>query len=378
MSDYYELLGVSRSAGPDELKKAYRGLARRLHPDANPNDPQAAERFKAVARAYEVLADPDSRARYDRYGEAGVSGAGAGAGGGDPFGFGAGGGLGDIFDAFFGGGGGGGRRASGPTGPPRGQDLEVVAELDFVEAVFGCQHPVSVRTARRCDTCGGSGAGQGTQPVTCVQCAGTGQVRQVRNSLLGQMVTAGTCSRCSGLGQVVVTPCPTCRGDGRVLDEETYRIDVPAGVDNGSTLRLGGRGAAGPRGGPPGDLFVHISVRPHDRFARDGYDLVAEAPIGIAQAVLGAHVVFSTLDGDEDLVIEPGTQPGRVFRLRGRGVPRTDRRGRGDLIVHVTVEVPTKVSRTEEELLRRYADERDEPVAPPGKGLFDRIKSAFS
>ncbi len=380
MADYYALLGVSRSADGDELKRAYRRKARELHPDANPDDPAAAEQFKEVARAYEVLSDADMRARYDRYGEAGVQGAAAGTG--DPFG-GFGSGLGDIFDAFFGGGGGfsgGGRGGrSGPVGPPRGQDLEVVTDLDFVDAVFGCEHPITVRTAVRCSTCGGSGAGEGTQPVTCVECAGTGQVRRVRQSLLGQMVTAGPCSRCGGLGQVIVTPCPACRGEGRVVDERTYRVDVPAGVDTGSTLRLAGRGAVGPRGGPPGDLFVHLRVRPHERYQRDGDDLVADLGIGFAQAALGTHVVLPTLDGDEDLVIPPGTQPGRVFRLRGRGVPRVDRRGgRGDLLVRVNVEVPTKLGKGEEELLRRFAEERGEAVAPAGKGLFDRIKSAFS
>jgi len=376
MADYYQLLGVTRSAGPEELKKAYRRKARELHPDANPDDPSAGERFKEVARAYQVLSDPETRGRYDRFGEAGVAGTATA----DPFaGFG-GSGLGDIFEAFFGGSGGGfgGGGRGGQAGPPRGQDIEVVADLDFVDAVFGCEHPVTVRTAVRCPTCDGSGAGEGTQPVTCLECAGTGQVRRVRQSLLGQMVTAGPCSRCAGLGQVVVTPCPSCRGEGRIVDERTYRVDVPAGVDSGSTLRLAGRGAVGPRGGAVGDLFVHLRVRPHDRFVRDGYDLVADLPVGLAQAALGAHLVFPTLDGDEDLVIPAGTQPGRVFRLRGRGVPHVDRRGRGDLLVRLKVDVPTRISKSEEELLRRYAEERGEAVVPPGKGLLGRIKSAFS
>ncbi len=376
MADYYDLLGVPRSAGPEELKKAYRRKARELHPDANPDDPSAGERFKEVARAYQVLSDPETRARYDRFGEAGVAGTATA----DPFaGFG-GSGLGDIFDTFFGGGGGGfgsGGRG-GSAGPPRGQDIEVVADLDFVDAVFGCEHPVTVRTAVRCPTCDGSGAGEGTKPVTCVECAGTGQVRRVRQSLLGQMVTAGPCSRCGGLGQVVVTPCASCRGEGRIVEERTYRVDVPAGVDSGSTLRLAGRGAVGARRGGVGDLFVHLRVRPHDRFVRDGYDLVADLPVGLAQAALGTHLVFPTLDGDEDLVIPAGTQPGRIFRLRGRGVPHVDRRGRGDLLVRLTVDVPTRMSKSEEELLRRYAEERGEAVVPPGKGLLGRIKSAFS
>ncbi len=265
MADYYELLGVSRNATADEIKKAYRRQARELHPDAKPGDQAAEERFKQVAQAYEVLSDADSRARYDRYGEAGVGSAGGGPNIGDMFN---GGGFGDLFDAFFGGGsnpfGGGGR--GGPAGPPRGQDLEVVADITFAQAVFGATLPVEVRTALRCDDCDGSGAGSGTQPVTCSECNGRGQVQRVRQSLLGQMVTASACPRCGGLGQVIVTPCPTCKGDGRVITEKTYQVDVPAGVDTGSTLRLTGRGAVGPRGGGAGDLYVHIRVAAHETF----------------------------------------------------------------------------------------------------------------
>jgi molecular chaperone DnaJ len=375
MADYYELLGVQRGCSPDELKKAYRQRARELHPDANPGDPQAEGRFKEVARAYEVLNDPDTRARYDRYGEAGVSGA-AGGNPGDVFG--AGGGLGDLFDAFFGGNGspfaGGGR---GPTGPPRGQDLEVVADLSFEAAVFGTALPVTVRTAVRCTECNGSGAGQGTRPVTCSECSGSGQVRRVRQSLLGQMVTTGACQRCSGFGEVIVTPCPTCHGEGRTIDEPTFTIDVPAGVDTGSTLRLSGRGAVGPRGGPAGDLYVHLRVAAHERFRREGNDLVAELPVSIAQAALGTHHVFATLDGDEDLLVPAGTQTGREFRLRGRGVPQVQGRGRGDLRVVVRVEVPQRLTKTQEELLRRYAEEAGEAVNPPDTSLLGRIKSAF-
>ncbi len=261
MSDYYELLGVSRGASAEEIKRAYRRKARELHPDANPGDAGAAERFKAVARANEVLSDPDLRARYDRYGEAGVGG----AGGPRPEDIFAGGGINDLFDAFFGGqspfGGGGGGARRGPAGPPRGQDLEVVADIEFEEAVFGATVPVSLKLPQRCHDCGGTGAGEGTQPVTCADCNGSGQVQRVRQSLLGQMVTSGPCPRCGGLGQVVVTPCPTCRGEGRITADHTYQVDVPAGVDSGSTLRLGGRGAAGPRGGAAGDLYVHLARR---------------------------------------------------------------------------------------------------------------------
>jgi molecular chaperone DnaJ len=367
--DYYDLLGVRREASAEEIKRAYRARARELHPDANPDDPAAEERFKAVAQAYETLSDTDRRARYDRYGPEGAA-----AAAGDPFGgFGAGGGLGDIFEAFFGGNGGRG----GPASPPRGQDLEVALDLEFEEAVFGAQKPVTVRTAIGCEECHGTGAAPGTSPVTCADCGGAGQVRRVRQSLLGQMVTTSACPRCGGLGQVIVTPCPQCRGEGRKIEEKTYTVDIPAGVDHGSTLRLGGRGAVGPRGGGAGDLYVHLRVRAHDRFARDGFDLVCELPISMSQATLGVHVPFETLDGDEDLVIPAGTQSGREFRLRARGVPHVNDRGRGDLRVVVRVEIPTKLARREEELLRELAELRGEEVAPADHSLFGRIKSAF-
>ncbi len=377
MADFYELLGVSRNAAADEIKRAYRKRARELHPDANPGDAATAEKFKEVARAYQVLSDPEQRARYDRYGEAGVTG-GDGPRVEDIFG---GGGLNDLFDAFFGGnspfGGGGGRR-SGPAGPPRGQDMEVVADIGFEQAVFGATIPVTLRLPMACEDCGGSGAGAGTQPVTCVQCNGTGQVQRVRQSLLGQMVTSGPCPRCGGIGQVIATPCPTCRGDGRVTKEHTYQIDVPAGVDTGSTLRLSGRGAAGPRGGARGDLYVHLRVAPHERYRRDGDDLVTDVPISIAQAALGTTVVLPTLDGEEQLHIPAGTQHGREFVLRNRGVPRLQGRGRGDLVARLVVEVPTDLDHEEQALLRQLAERRGEAVHPPDKSLFSRIKSAFS
>lgn len=378
MADFYELLGVSRRATPEEMKRAYRQRARELHPDANPGDRATAERFKEVARAYQVLSDPDQRARYDRFGEAGVSGAGGGPRVEDMFG--GGGGINDLFDAFFGGqspfGGGGGRR--GPTGPPRGQDMEVVADVAFEQAVFGATVPVTLRMPRRCEECSGSGAGAGTQPVTCADCNGSGQVQRVRQSLLGQMVTSAPCPRCGGLGEVVVTACPTCRGEGRVTVEHTYHVDVPAGVDSGSTLRLGQRGAAGPRGGKPGDLFVHVRVADHERYRRDGNDLVTDVPVSIAQAALGVTLPLPTLDGDEELIIDAGTQPGHEFVLRGRGVPRLQGRGRGDLRAQIVVEVPTKLADDEADLLRQLADKRGEAVHPPDRGLFSRIRSAFS
>jgi molecular chaperone DnaJ len=367
VADYYELLGVRRDASADELKRAYRKRAMELHPDANPDDPEAESRFKEVALAYETLSDPQRRQRYDRFGPEGAAAATAG----DPFGFG---GIGDIFDAFFGGGGGG---FGGRGGAPRGSDLEVVAEIDFEVAVFGGEQSITVRTAVTCETCEATGAAPGTTAHTCPECNGSGQVRRVRQSILGQMVTAGPCARCGGLGQVIERPCADCRGEGRRIQDKSYTVDIPAGVDNGSTLRLSGRGAAGIRGAGYGDLYVHVQVGRHPRFARQGYDLVHELHVPVTQAALGAHLSFETLDGDEDLVLPRGTQTGRVFRLRGRGVPHVEGRGRGDLLVQVVVDTPAELSREEEEILRQLATTRGDDVAPADSGFFSRIRSAF-
>lgn len=377
MADHYEVLGVSRSASADEIKKAYRRLARELHPDTNP-DPRAEERFKEVALAYEVLSDPEKRRRFDMFGDTPGSGQ-AGTGGFDPFGGGAA-GFGDIFDAFFGGAAGGspfGGRQRGPSGPPRGVDMEVAVDLDFEEAVFGVERSITLRIPVTCTTCDGAGSAPGSTPSTCPECQGAGQVRRVRQSILGQMVTAGPCGRCGGLGEVITSPCPDCRGDGRRSEERTYTVDVPAGVDDGSTLRLANRGAAGPRGGSPGDLYVHLRVQPHERFVREAYDLVDELSIPMTTATLGAHLKYETLDGEEDLVIPAGTQSGRIFKLKGRGVPHLDGRGRGDLLVRVAVEVPTRLDAEQEELVRALASLRGEDVAPADEGLFSRIRSAF-
>ncbi|WP_420453310.1 molecular chaperone DnaJ [Ilumatobacter sp.] len=378
MADFYDLLGVSRSASADEIKKAYRKRARELHPDANPGDPNAEAEFKELSRAYKVLSDDAQRSRYDQFGEAGVGGgSGAGPSMDDLFG----GGIGDIFDTFFGGGGspfGGGGRQRGPSGPPRGQDVEVIVDIDFAQAVFGDQIPVELKLPVRCDDCDGSGAGSGTEPVTCSDCGGSGQVQRVRQSLLGQMVTASPCTRCGGLGEVISTPCPTCRGEGRVTDDASYQVDVPAGVDTGSTLRLTRRGAVGPRGGGNGDLYVHLRVRPDERYTREGDDLVTEIPLSIAQAALGTSLELETLDGTEDLVVPHGTQPGREFVLRQRGVPHLQGRGRGDLKARVRVDVPTAMSDEEVRLLTAFAEGRGERVGNGKDGIFSRIKSAFS
>ncbi len=372
-ADYYDLLGVQRDASQDEIKRAYRQRARELHPDTNPDNPEAEAQFKEITVAYETLSDPERRRRYDTFGPEGA----AAAAGNDPFGFG--GGISDIFDAFFGGGAGGFSRAGygAQSGPPRGSDLEVVVDVAFETAVFGGEQDITVRTAIVCETCQATGAAPGTSPVTCPDCGGAGQIRRVRQSILGQMVTAGPCGRCGGLGQIIEKPCADCRGDGRRVQDKTYTVDIPAGVDTGSTLRLAGRGAAGVRGGAYGDLYVHVRVDTHPRFAREGYDLLHDLHIPLTQAVLGAHLSFDTLDGEEDLVIPRGTQSGRVFRLRNRGVPHVEGRGRGDLLVQVVVDTPTELSRDEEQLVRQLAELRGEDVAPEDTGFLSRIRSAF-
>jgi molecular chaperone DnaJ len=370
-TDYYELLGVSRTATPDEIKRAFRRLARQLHPDTGHGDPESEARFKQVAHAYEVLSDPEKRRRYDTFGPDGVNGASNTA---DPFGgFG---GIGDMFEAFFGGSPFGGR-GRGQSGPPRGSDLEVVVDLEFTEAVFGCEHAVPVRTAVECPACGSTGAADGTQPVTCYECQGTGQVQRVRQSLIGQMVTSSPCARCAGSGQIIANPCAECRGEGRTVEERTYTVEIPAGVDSGSTLRLSGRGAVGPRGGTAGDLYVHLRVAPHERFERDGYDLHSTLRLPYTQATLGATIQFETLEGTEEIDIPRGTESGTTFRLRSRGVPHLERRNRGDLLIDVVVEVPTELSEEEEEVIRRLAELRGEPVAPSVSGLISKLRSAF-
>ena len=378
MADLYRVLGVSRSASEDEIKKAYRKLAREHHPDLNPGDSAAEEQFKQLTVAYETLSDPEKRRRYDTFGDAAVGG----GGGQDPFGGFGGGGLGDLIDAFFGGGAPNSRTRS-PGGLRRGPDLETVLDLEFAEAVFGASREVSIRVAVACETCAGTGAAAGSHPSTCTTCGGAGELRRVRQSILGQMVTASPCPRCGGLGQEIASPCETCRGEGRVTRHRTYTVDVPAGVDHGATLRLEGRGGAGPRGGPSGDLFVHLRVGSHPRFTREGTDLVSVLHVPSTAAALGVGIAFETLDGTEHLHVAPGTQTGRELRLKGRGVPelrRTDRRGeqvRGDLIVRMVVDTPTGLTTRQEDLLRQLAAERGEAVAAADPSLLGRIRSAF-
>jgi len=365
MSDHYQTLGVARDATDEEIKRAYKKLARSHHPDLNPGDASAETRFKEIGAAYEVLSDRERRARYDRFGTDEPRAA-------DPFG----GGIGDIFEAFFGQGSPFGGAQSG--GLRRGEDLETDVDLDLEDVVFGGQREVKVRTAIRCETCDGSGAEAGSEPRKCNECGGAGQVRRVRQSILGQMVTSVACPSCGGVGEVIDSPCRTCDSQGRTIEEMTYSVEVPPGVDDGSTLRLTGRGAAGPRGGPSGDLYVHVRVRPHPFLRRDGDDLVHLFHIPFTQAALGAQIQYETLDGDETLIVPRGVEPGHEIRFRGRGVPHVRGRGRGDLRVRLVVDVPDDLDDEQEALLRRLATLRGEAVADKEHGLFSKIKSTFS
>ena len=375
--DLYELLGVGRDATDDELKRAYRAKAREFHPDTNHAGSEDDEHFKEISLAYEVLRDPERRARYDRFGHAGVFGQGAGGPApGDPFGAG---GLGDLFDAFFNGMGGApsGRRR---TGPVPGPDAELMVELTFREAVFGVERQVDVTVPVHCDTCEGTGARPGTSVTRCPECDGAGELRRVRQSILGQVITAVPCQRCQGTGQSVESPCTECRGEGRRNDTRTLTVDIPAGVDDASTLRLAGHGPAGFRGGPNGALFVHLSVAPDEAFQRSGVDLHTTVHVPMALAALGGSVPFDTLDDSRDLAIAAGTQSGAVLTLRGLGVPKVRGRGRGDLYTHIQVDTPTDLDDEQRELLTRLAASRSEALgeAPPHEGLFSKLRSALS
>lgn len=375
LSDLYGLLGVGRTATDDEIKKAFRRKARELHPDANPGDAEAENRFKEVSLAYEVLRDPERRARYDRFGPEGVFGPAAGGAGG-PFNFD--GGLGDLFEAFFGSM--GGTTAGGRRGPVPGADAEVSLQLPFAEAVFGARKDLTVRLPVVCDACNGAGAQAGTEPVPCPDCQGTGEIRRIRQSLLGQVVTAVACGRCQGMGETIPNPCRQCHGEGRRLEDRSFAVVVPAGVEDGSTLRLADRGPAGLRGGPNGSLFVHLVVTPDDRFERAGDDLHTTLTVSMAQAALGYEARVDTLEEPHPVLVPAGTQSGHIVKLRGLGVPHLRGRGRGDLFVHVAVETPTGLDATQEELLRQLAAARGEEVSPPavgGDGVLSRLRSAF-
>lgn len=361
MSDHYATLGVSRDAAPEEIKRAYRKLARELHPDANPDDPEAAERFKEVSRAYEVLRDPAKRRNYDMFGDER-----AGGGGFSDIG-----GISDLFSTFFGGGGGPQRR-----GPQRGADVLAQVELTLEEAAEGVERDVEIETLTSCDNCDGSGAAPGTYPTSCSSCGGSGEMREVRRTVFGNMMTATTCPTCHGSGQEIKEPCDKCRGTGRMTVMDVLTLKIPPGVDDGARLRVTGRGHVGARGGGAGDLYVEILVEEHPVFRRAGDDLACEVKVPMTVAALGGKVAVPTLDGDEELEIEPGTQSGTIEHLRNRGMPRLGGRGRGELVVLLRVETPTDLNREQVELLEKLAQARGEETAP--RGFFDKIKEAFN
>jgi molecular chaperone DnaJ len=363
--DFYVILGVERTAADVEIKRAYRKLAQQWHPDVN-TDPAAQERFKEINEAYQVLSDPDRRSRYDTFGRAGVDGA-PGAAGFEGFG-----GFSDIFDAFFGGGAG---AASARRGRPLpGADLRYDLRITFEEAVKGTEKEIEFTSLQRCETCGGNGAKPGTDPITCPQCNGRGEVRSVRQTMLGQMVNVSACPRCGGEGRIVETACETCHGEGRTERKRTLRVNIPAGIDEGHQIRLSNEGEVGPRGGPPGSLYVAIHVQPHPSLTREGTELFYDAAISIAQAALGTRIAVPTVEGEEEIEIKPGTQPNTEIRLRGKGVPHVRRTGqRGDLHVMIDVVVPTKLSKKARELLAAYADETGETVGHGGGGLLEKL-----
>ena len=368
--DYYEVLGVERTADDGELKTAYRELAMQFHPDRNPNNPEAEERFKQCSEAYQVLTDPDKRAAYDRYGHAGVNGAG-GFGGGNPFqGQGD---LGDIFGDLFGEmfNMGGQRRASRAQ---RGRDLKYEMSLEFEEAVFGKEQEIKIRRAEACNDCSGTGSENGKQPETCQQCGGRGQIR----SQQGFFSVARTCPVCSGTGTIIRTPCHTCHGEARVQREHKIVVKVPAGVEDNTRIRYSGEGDAGKFGGPAGDFYVVLEVKAHKFFERDGDDLHCVIPVSFPQAALGTEIEVATLEGAETLKIPEGTQSGREFKLRGKGVPHLNQHGKGDLIVQVRVQTPSKLSKQQKELMKQLAETMTVENTPAARGLFDKVKDIFS
>ena len=369
--DYYEVLGIQKGASEDEIKKAYKKLARKYHPDMNPGDKEAEEKFKEVNEANEVLSDPEKKARYDQFGFAGVDpnyGAGAGGAGGFGGGFDFG-DLGDIFGSFFGGGFGGGRRAN-PNAPQRGESIRASVSVSFTDAAFGCEKSVTLERSEMCGTCKGNGCAPGTTPEVCPDCHGTGTVQVRRQTPMGVFASNGPCRKCGGTGRLIHQPCPDCRGGGTVRKRKTIQVTIPAGIDHGQTISLRGQGNAGKNGGPAGDLLITVMVQPHDLFRRDGVDVFCEAPITFTQAVLGAELEIPTIDGKVKYSIPEGTQTGTVFRLKGKGIPVLNGRGRGDQYVTVTIETPRNLNKEQKEALRKFSE-------TVGENNYEKRKSFF-
>jgi len=370
-TDYYEILQVERTATDGEIKTAYRKLAMQYHPDRNPNNPEAEEKFKECSEAYAVLSDTDKRAAYDRFGHAAVNGAGSPFSGGSPF---AQGDLSDIFGDLFGEMFNMGSARGRASRKQRGQDLKYDMRLEFEEAVFGVEREITIRRSETCDTCKGSGSEGGKQPETCQQCAGRGQIRTQQ----GFFSVARTCPVCSGTGTIIRTPCKTCHGDTRVLHEHNILVKVPAGVESDTRIRYAGEGDAGRFGGPPGDFYVQLDVKAHKFFERDGDDLHCTIPISFPQAALGAELEITTLEGKETLKVPEGTQSGKEFKLRGKGVPHLNSHGNGDLIVEVRIQTPAKLNKQQKELLRQLSETISVENTPTSRGLFGKVKDIFS
>ena len=373
--DYYEVLGVSKGASDDELKKAYRKLAKQYHPDLNPGDKTAEARFKEVNEAYEVLSDKDKRAKYDQFGHAGVDpNFGAGAGG--PFGGGFGGfdmgdiDLGDIFGSFFGGGFGGGSSRQ-RTGPMKGDTLRASVTISFEEAAFGCDKELLLNRTEPCDDCHGTGCAPGTTAEICPDCRGTGQVRIQRGGGGFAFTTTAPCSRCRGTGKIIHQPCPDCHGEGQVRRQRKIKVRIPAGIDDGQTISMRGEGNGGLNGGPAGDLLINISVIPDPRFQREGYDLYLEQPVSFTQAALGAELQIDTIDGKVKYNLPAGTQTGTTFRLRGKGAPNVNGRGRGDQYVTIRIQVPTNLTEQQRRALENYAETMGEGSPAPATPVRD-------
>ena len=371
--DYYEVLGLSKGASEEELKKAYRKLAKKYHPDVNPGDKDAEAKFKEINEAYGILSDPEKKARYDQFGFAGVdpSYGGGGYGGGfdGSFDFGD---LGDIFGSFFGGGFGGGGRAR--SGPQRGESLRTRLTITFEEAAFGCEKEVSIDRVEQCETCKGTGAAPGTSPETCPACGGSGQVQQRRQTPMGVFATTGPCPRCGGTGKIIASPCKDCGGSGQVRRRKTLKVTIPAGIDNGQIISLRGQGSAGKNGGPAGDLQIVITVQPHQLFRRDGADVYCNAPITFTQAVLGGEMEIPTIDGKVKYDIPEGTQTGTTFRLKGKGIPNVNGRGRGDQFVTVYIETPRNLNREQKEALKKFSSTLKENNYEERKSFFKKFK----